>query len=118
MNLQTIPLYVKAGSIVPFGPDVQYATEKKWNHLTIKIYPGNNAGFVLYEDEFDNYNYEKGDFTEIPFHWNEKSKTLTIEARKGKYNGMIGERTFKLILPDGQQRSVNYSGKKVNIYLK
>jgi alpha-D-xyloside xylohydrolase len=67
VNLQSIPLYVKAGSIIPFGPDVQYATEKKWDNLTIKIYPGTDADFVLYEDEFDNYNYEKGDYTEIPF---------------------------------------------------
>lgn len=115
VTLQSIPLYVKAGSIIPFGPDVQYATEKKWDQLTVKIYPGTNADFVLYEDEFDNYNYEKGAFTEIPFHWNEKSKTLTVEARKGKFNGMIEKRNFSLLLPDGQQKTVNYSGKKINV---
>lgn len=118
VTLQSIPLYVKAGSIIPFGPDVQYATEKKWDHLTVKIYPGADADFVLYEDEFDNYNYEKGAFTEIPFHWNEKSKTLTVEARKGKFNGMIEKRNFSLLLPDGQQKTVNYSGKKINISFK
>lgn len=118
VNLQSIPLYVKAGSIIPFGPDVQFATEKKWDDLTVKIYPGTDADFILYEDEFDNYNYEKGAFTEIPFHWNEKSKTLTIEARKGKYNGMISERTFSLILPNGQQKTVEYSGKKINVNFK
>jgi len=115
VSLQSIPLYVKAGSIIPFGPDVQYATEKKWDNLTIKIYPGTDADFILYEDEFDNYNYEKGDFTEIPFHWNEKSKTLTIDVRKGKYPGMIEKRKFNIILPDGQQKTVEYSGKKINI---
>ncbi|MCJ8155132.1 DUF5110 domain-containing protein [Chryseobacterium sp. SSA4.19] len=118
VTLQSIPLYVKAGSIIPFGPDVQYATEKKWDHLTVKIYPGADADFVLYEDEFDNYNYEKGAFTEIPFHWNEKSKTLTVEARKGKFNGMIEKRNFSLLLPDGQQKTVSYSGKKINVSFK
>ena len=118
VNLQSIPLYVKAGSIIPFGSDVQYATEKKWDNLTLKIYPGADADFVLYEDEFDNYNYEKGDYTEIPFHWNEKSKTLTINSRKGNFKGMIDKRNFNLILPDGQQKSVSYSGKKVTINFK
>jgi alpha-D-xyloside xylohydrolase len=118
VNLQSIPLYVKAGSIIPFVSDVQYATEKKWDNLTLKIYPGADADFVLYEDEFDNYNYEKGDYTEIPFHWNEKSKTLTINSRKGNFKGMIEKRNFNLILPDGQQKSVSYSGKKVTINFK
>ena len=118
VNLQSIPLYVKAGSIIPFGPDVQYATEKKWDNLTVKIYPGTDADFVLYEDEFDNYNYEKGDYTEIPFHWNEKSKTLTIDPRKGNFKGMIDKRNFTVILPDGQKQSVNYLGKKVNVNFK
>ncbi len=118
VNLQTIPLYVKAGSIIPFGPEVQYATEKKWDHLTVKIYPGADADFVLYEDEFDNYNYEKGAFTEIPFHWDEKSKTLTIDERKGNYPGMIEKRKFSIILPDGSQKTVRYWGKKVKVSFK
>ncbi len=118
LNLQVIPLYVKGGSIIPFGPDVQYATEKKWDNLTIKVYPGANADFILYEDEFDNYNYEKGSYSEIPFHWNEKSKTLTIDTRKGKYPGMIDKRIFTLILPYGQQKTVSYSGKKVTVNFK
>lgn len=118
VNLQSIPLYVKAGSIIPFGPDVQFATEKKWDNLTIKIYPGADADFFLYEDEFDNYNYEKGNYTEIPFHWNDKSKTLTIDSRKGDFKGMIDKRNFNLILPDGQQKSVSYTGKKVTVNFK
>jgi alpha-D-xyloside xylohydrolase len=118
VNLQSMPLYVKAGSIIPFGPDVQYATEKKWDHLTIKVYPGADADFTLYEDEFDNYNYEKGAYTEIPFHWNEKSQTLTVDTRKGNFNGMIQSRNFTIIFPDGQQKLVTYSGKKVTIRFK
>lgn len=117
VNLQSIPLYVKAGSIIPFGSDVQYATEKKWDNLTLKIYPGADADFVLYEDEFDNYNYEKGDYTEIPFHWNEKSKTLTINSRKGNFKGMIDKRNFTVILPNGQQKTVNYLGKMIRVKL-
>lgn len=118
LNLQVIPIYVKAGSIIPFGPDVQYATEKKWDNLTVKVYPGTDADFVLYEDEFDNYNYEKGNYAEIPFHWNDKSKTLTIDERKGRYKGMIEKRNFNLTLPDGQQETVSYSGKKVTVNFK
>jgi alpha-D-xyloside xylohydrolase len=97
---------------------VQYATEKKWDNLIIKVYPGTDSDFVLYEDEFDNYNYEKGTYTEIPFHWNEKSKTLTIDARKGKYPGMIDKRNFNLILPDGQQKTISYSGKSISVKFK
>jgi Alpha-glucosidases, family 31 of glycosyl hydrolases len=118
VNLQSIPLYVKAGSIVPFGPDVQYATEKKWDNLTVKIYPGADSDFVLYEDEFDNYNYEKGDYTEIPMHWNDKSHTLTIDTRKGKFKGMIMNRNFTIILPNGQRKTVAYSGENVKAIFK
>ncbi|MDP9959570.1 glycoside hydrolase family 31 protein [Chryseobacterium lathyri] len=117
VNIQNIPLYVKAGSIIPFGPDVQYATEKKWDHLILKIYPGSDADFVLYEDEFDNYNYEKGDYTEIPMHWDNKSSTLTIGNRKGKYTGMLEKRTFTVNLPDGQQKTIAYSGEKIKIFM-
>lgn len=118
VNIQSIPLYVKGGSIIPFGPDVQYATEKKWDNLILKVYPGSDADFTLYEDEFDNYNYEKGDFTEIPMHWNDKAHTLTIDTRKGKYKGMIENRNFTIILPNGQQKAVSYSGKNTKVVVK
>ena len=65
-TLNRIPLFVRAGSIVPYGPEVQYTSEKKWDNLTLCIYPGNNGSFTLYEDEGDNYNYENGAYTEIP----------------------------------------------------
>lgn len=118
LNLQVIPLYVKAGSIIPFGPDVQYATEKKWDNLAIKVYPGANADFILYEDEFDNYNYEKEKYTEIPFHWNDKAEILTIGTRKGGYQGMIEDRAFHIILTDGREKKVSYSGKSVSVKFK
>lgn len=117
-TLDIMPLYVRAGSIIPFGPDVQFAQEKKWDNLSIKLYPGADGAFVLYEDEFDNYNYEKGQYTEIPFYWNEKSKTLTIGERKGAYHGMLQSRHFIFMLPDGTQKTVAYTGKKINIRLR
>lgn len=112
-QLDLIPLYIKAGSIVPFGPDVQYATEKSWDNLTIRVYPGTDGRFVLYEDEFDNYNYEKGAYTEIPMSWDDSSRCLTIGARKGEYKNMLQSRKFTIILPDGRQKSVSYNGKKI-----
>lgn len=116
-KLDLIPLYVKAGSILPIGPDVQYAMEKKWDHLEIRVYPGADGHFVLYEDELDNYNYESGAYTEIPFIWNESARTLTIDRRKGSYEGMPINRKFSIVSPDGTRREVNYTGKKVNIRL-
>ncbi|MCD8296708.1 MAG: glycoside hydrolase family 31 protein [Prevotella sp.] len=114
-TLDIIPLYIKAGSIIPIGPDVQYATEKPWDNLTLKVYPGSDGEFTLYEDEFDNYNYENGAYTEIPMSWNDRSQTLTIGAHKGSYNGMLATRSFNIILPDGSSKCFNYNGKKISV---
>ncbi|SDB75600.1 alpha-D-xyloside xylohydrolase [Bacteroides ovatus] len=114
-TLDVIPLYVKAGSIIPVGPQVQYATEKLWDHLELKVYAGANGNFILYEDEFDNYNYEKGAYTEIPISWNNASRKLTIGARKGAYEGMLENRKFTVTLQDGTQKSVDYNGKAVSV---
>jgi len=114
-KLTEIPFFVKAGAILPLGPDVQYSTEKKWDNLDIRVYPGANGDFTLYEDEFDNYNYQQGKYTEIRFTWNEKSQTLTIHPRVGAYDGMLSSRTFNIITPDGKQNSVSYKGKKVSV---
>ena len=113
--LNLIPLYMKAGSIIPFGPEVQYATEKSWDNLEIHVYLGANGSFTLYEDEFDNYNYEKGAYTEIPVEWNDNARKLTIGARKGSYNGMLKNRKFTIILQDGTQKTVDYNGKKIEV---
>lgn len=122
------PLYVKAGSILPWGPKVQYATEKKWDNLEIRVYPGADGVFTLYEDENDNYNYEKGDFSVITMKWNDQSRILTIEDRKGIFPGMLQSRTFHLILVKQNKnngmyplvkydQSVKYEGKKILVKL-
>jgi alpha-D-xyloside xylohydrolase len=95
--IDIIPLFVKAGSIIPFGPEVQFATEKKWDNLEIRVYEGANGEFTLYEDENDNYNYEKGAYSTITFTWNDSKKTLTINDRKGSFPGMLPERKFNFI---------------------
>jgi alpha-D-xyloside xylohydrolase len=120
--LDIIPLYVKAGSIVPFGPNVQYAEEKRWDSLDISIYPGANGEFVFYEDENDNYNYEKGLRSTITFKWNNASKTFTIGDRKGSFPGMLKSRKFNITVVDEnavQKRSktISYSGNAVSVKL-
>ena len=112
-----IPLFVRAGSVVPIGPDVQYTTEKAWDNLTICVYPGADGSFTLYEDEFDNYNYEKGAYTEIPMTWNNAKRTLTIGARKGSYEGMLQTRQFTVKTADGKEKVVTYKGKKIQVKL-
>jgi alpha-D-xyloside xylohydrolase len=126
--LDIMPLYIKAGSIIPFGPKVQYATEKRWDNLEIRIYDGANGSFTLYEDENDNYNYEKGACSTITFTWDDRKRTLTIGDCAGSFPGMIKERTFNIILVsenkgkgtiivDKHDRVVTYSGKKVTVKL-
>lgn len=116
-TLNRIPLFVRAGSIVPLGPDVQYTGEKKWDNLTLCVYPGENGNFTLYEDEGDNYNYENGAYTEIPMTWNDANNTLTIGACKGQYNGMLEKRQFIVKTMDGKSKTVTYTGKKVKVKL-
>lgn len=112
-SLKRIPLFVRAGSIVPIGPDVQYTGEKKWDALLLRIYPGADGSFTLYEDEGDNYNYESGAYTEIPMTWDDAKRTLTIGRRMGAYDGMLTERTFTLRTPDGNEKTVLYKGKRI-----
>jgi len=113
--LDRVPMFVRAGSILPLGPEMQYVGEKAWDNLEMRVYPGANGSFVLYEDEGDSYNYEKGAYTTISFDWNDKSHTLTIGARRGSYPGMLQSRTFTVVLPDGRQKIVGYSGAKTTV---
>ena len=110
-----VPMFVRAGSILPLGPEMQYVGEKAWDNLELRVYPGADGRFVLYEDEGDNYNYEKGMYSVIQFGWNDKKHTLTIGARKGEYPGMLQTRTFTVVWPDGTTKTVNYQGQEINI---
>jgi alpha-D-xyloside xylohydrolase len=126
--LDIIPLYIKSGSILPIGPNVQYATEKKWDNLEIRVYTGANGEFNLYEDENDNYNYKKGAFSTITFTWNDAKRALTINERKGSFPGMLTERKFNIVLVgkskgngmvnvDKPDKEIFYNGKKVVVFL-
>ena len=95
--IETIPLYIKAGSILTLGPDVQYATEKT-DPIEIRIYEGADGEFELYEDENDNYNYENGQFSKIKFTWDDTNKIVTIAEREGEFPGMKPEHTFHIEL--------------------
>ena len=109
------PLYIKAGSIMPMSPEVQYANENKFDNLDIVVYPGANAKFTLYEDEGDNYNYEKGAYSTIELTWNDKAKSLTIGKRQGSFEGMLVSRRFNVKVIGGKTQTVNYSGKSISV---
>ena len=109
------PLYIKAGSILPLGPDVQYANENDFDNIELVVYPGANATFTLYEDEGDNYNYERGQYSIIPLTWNDRSRTLTIGKRTGSFKGMKESRTFSVKVIGGTQKTVTYSGKAISV---
>ena len=114
-TLDQVPMFIRAGSILPLGPEMQYVGEKSWDNLELRVYPGADGSFVLYEDEGDNYNYEKGVFSTITFQWNDKSKLLTIGARQGSYPGMLLKRQFTIVLPDGQRQTVDYEGTELQV---
>ena len=97
---------------------MQYTSEKPWDNLTLKVYPGANAEFVLYEDEGDGFGYQEGKFTKVPMNWNDKKRTLTIDATKGSFDGMLKNRTFNVVLPDGQTKKIAYSGKRTSVSFK
>jgi len=123
------PVFIKAGSIIPTGPALQYTSEKAADPLTLNIYTGKDASFTLYEDEGINYNYEQGKFTEIPFSFNQATNTLTIGDRTGSFAGMLKSRTIYIkvvsaaqAMPfafDGKEtgRKIEYKGKKIVIRL-
>ena len=116
-SLNRVPMFVRAGSILPLGPEMQYTGEKPWDNLEIRLYPGADGTFMLYEDEGDTYNYERGIYSTIPFHWNDRSHTLTIGNRQGQYPGMLTNRKFTVVMPNGTSQTVNYNGKEVAVQL-
>ena len=96
--IETIPIYIKAGSIVPMGPFLQYATEKPADPIELRIYQGANGQFTIYEDENETYNYEKGLYSTITLLWNDQTKMLTIKKREGSFPGMVLKHTFNIVL--------------------
>jgi alpha-D-xyloside xylohydrolase len=123
-----IPVFVRAGSIVPFGPAMQYTAQKPYDPITVYVYAGANGEFTLYEDQGTNFNYENGAFSEIPISWNDAASTLTIGARTGSFPGMLRTRTIRVVLISGRhpagfafspdfQRSVTYNGSEIRVKL-
>jgi alpha-D-xyloside xylohydrolase len=124
--LDRLPLFVRAGSIVPMGPDLQFAAEKPADPIELRIYPGADGDFSLYEDENDNYNYEKGVHAIISLHWDDAKRMLTIGERKGQYPGMLQSRKFRVVMVGNGQgtgigqsahadKEVQYSGQPVTV---
>jgi alpha-D-xyloside xylohydrolase len=122
--IETMPLYVPAGAILPLGPAVQYADEKPADPVEIRVYRGADGSFTLYEDSGDSYDYEKGVYSTIPFRWSESSKTLEIGKRSGEYPGMLRQRTFHVVfVTEGHgagvadsaavDRTVQYTGQPI-----
>ncbi|WP_333821177.1 TIM-barrel domain-containing protein [Ohtaekwangia sp.] len=127
--LDRIPVYVKEGSILPAGPEIQYTSEKSADPLTLYVYAGKDASFTLYEDEGINYNYEQGKYSTIPFTYNESTKTLTIGDRQGSYQGMPEKRTVKIVWVNKDHAAgvsftaqpaqvIEYTGKTVSVVSK
>lgn len=125
--IDIIPLYIKCGTILPIGPNVQYAAEKPWDNLELRIYPGADADFTLYEDEGDNYNYERGHRSLIRMKWDDSRRTLTIADREGSFEGMPTVRTFRVVTVDASNglgiedsatpKVIKYTGRKTRVKL-
>jgi len=96
--LDSMPLYVRAGSILPMGPEIEYAAQNPGGPIELRIYRGADGQFDLYEDAGDSYDYEKGQHSVIPIHWNESAGLLTIGGRQGSFPGMVEKRTFRIVV--------------------
>jgi hypothetical protein len=103
-----MPVHVRAGSIVPFGPELQWTGEKPADPVTLFVYAGADGAFTLYEDDGLTYSYEKGAFARIPLRWNDAAGTLTIGKREGSFPGMLASRTFEVVLV-GKTKPVGFS---------
>ena len=123
--LEKIPLFVKAGSIIPMGKFIQYAGEKSADTLEIRIYKGADGKFDLYEDQGDNYNYEKGSFTVVPFNWDDQHQILTIGNKQGDFPNCLKKRIFNIVFVNEtngfdinfgtSKKQVLYNGKNIAI---
>ncbi|MDE6205246.1 MAG: DUF5110 domain-containing protein, partial [Duncaniella sp.] len=118
VNIHSIPVFAKAGSIIPNGPDVNYATERPWDNLVIKVFPGADGRFTLYEDEGDNYNYTKGQYSTIDFVYDRKSGMLSVNDRQGEFPGMLASRKFTVVNgATGNSTEITYNGAAVKVAL-
>lgn len=120
-----MPLFIRGGSIIPFGPEIQYVGEKPANPITLYVYAGASGVFSLYEDDGVSYACEKGEFATILFQWNDATRTLNIGKRRGKFPGMVARRRFNIVLvsktkpagypPTAQpDRIISYQGRAVS----
>ena len=124
---ERVPLFAKAGAIIPYGPAIQYSDEKAPSQITLYVYGGKDGEFKLYEDDGESYDYEKGQYARIPFKFDNKTQTLTIEKREGSYKGMLEERSFNIVYvtpekpigynPDAKGQVVKYDGKRIEVKL-
>ena len=125
---EQIPVFVREGAIIPFGPEMQWSDEKPAELINLYVYAGQNGQFQLYEDEGTNYNYEKGKYATIDISYDDASRTVTFSARKGQFPGMLKQRRFNVVLvtkdaakplnldnPEGKM--ISYSDKAVSVQL-
>jgi alpha-D-xyloside xylohydrolase len=123
-----MPVYVRAGSIVPLGPDLQYTNEKPADPITLYVYAGADGAFTLYEDQGTTYDYETLAFSQIALKWTDATKTLSIGARAGSFTGMLASRTFQVVrIASGKavgypstaapDKTVTYTGAAVDVTL-
>jgi alpha-D-xyloside xylohydrolase len=103
-----IPVFVRAGTIVPLGPELQYTSEKAADPITLYVYAGAGGAITLYEDQGLTYDYQQGAFTEIQLRWTDSTRTLSIGERKGTFTGMLASRTFQVVFVSSS-RSVGFS---------
>jgi alpha-D-xyloside xylohydrolase len=126
--LDRLPLFIRAGSVVPLGPEIEYVGQKPDAPIEVRIYRGADGTFNLYEEEGDSYRYEHGAYSVIPMHWNEAAGTLTFGERVGAFAGMVKQREFRVILvtedhgvgetvSSGADAMVEYTGKSLKIKL-
>jgi len=124
--LETLPLLVRAGSILPLGPFLEYSNEKPADPIELRVYPGADGDFTLYEDDGITYDYEKGAYTTIPIHWDDSKQTLTLGPRQGNFPGMVVGRTFRVVwvapgrgigvnLAEPADKVVEYEGQALTI---
>jgi alpha-D-xyloside xylohydrolase len=107
---ERIPVFVKAGSVIPYGPELQYTSEKRADTITLNVYTGADASFRLYEDEGSDYSYEKGAFSIIPITYSESTRTVVIGSRKGSFTGMLDHRVFRIkIISPNKVRTLDFS---------